>query len=294
MKPRKLPLRATNFGEWLASLGLLQLVAATGEDTPKLHFDADGFAFLHSKADDKTLISLLKETTDEQKIRVHFYTKTESKGASSGPISIGDELHYEATFALDTDANRRAFETTAETKDGCPITFAVGRGVFVRHFVGKALCELAGLRSPVKTWSGQVTFPRIFQSIRQKVAASTTVSFDEMLSTASRETQRFRFDHAWENYFDDGSASLEEGAEMRPAVEWLALAGLSFFPAEWGWKCLSPRRNVLRSYLWANPLDVSAITLALHSGQLQPAAEFQVVVGGQFEPKKIRFLSTHN
>ena len=294
MNPRKLPLRATNFGEWLASLGLLQLVAAAAEDAPKLSFDNDGFAHLHSGADDKTLMSLLKESTDPQKIRVHFYTKTKAKGASSKPISIGDELHHEASFALDTDANRKAFETTAEAKDGCLVTFAVGRGVFVRHFVGKALCELADLRSPVKTWSGQVTFPRIFLSIREKVAKSAATSFDELLATSSRETQRFRFDHAWENYFDDGSASLEEGAEMRPAVEWLALVGLSFFPSEWGWKCLSPSRNVLRSHVWANPLDIGAATLAIHSGQLRPAADFQVVVGGQFEPKKIRFLSNCN
>ena len=146
----------------------------------------------------------------------------------------------------------------------------------------------------MKTWSGRVDFSRIFLNIREQVAKTSAGDLDEFLGVSSRETQRLRFDHAWEDYFDDGCASLEEGAKMRPAVEWLAFIGLSFFPPEWGWKCLSPEHNTLRSYVWEKPLDAAAVTLALHSGQLRPATDFQVVVGGQFEPKKIRFLSNFN
>jgi hypothetical protein len=212
----------------------------------------------------------------------------------STPITIGSEVHYESAFTLNSPHSLRAFETSKETKDGCRVDIAIGRGISVRHFVGKALCELASLRSPVKTWSGRVEFPRIFLNIRDRVAKSTAVDLDTILGASSRETQRLRLDHACEDYFDDGCASLEEGAMMRPAVEWLAYLGLSFFPPEWGWKSLSPKHNTIRSHIWGKPLDTNALLLALHSGQLMPAADFQVVVGGQFEPKKIRFLSNCN
>lgn len=291
MMSRRLPLGANNFAEWLASLGLLQLVAAVSEDPPKLSYDADGTAHLHSNAGDDELKQLLLASTNLHNIHVRYYAGARRQTAPAKNVSIGQDLYVEQFFALDAPPKLKAFETSAETKDGCSVGFALGRGLGVRHFHGKALCDLAGLRSPVKTWSGQITFPRIFLSVRDKVAGTAAGAFDELLTKSSRETQRFRYDHAWEDYFDDGCVSLEEGAQMRPAVEWLAFLGLSFFPPEWGWKSFSPQRNRLRSYVWRNPLDVTALTLALHSGQLTPAADFQIVVGGKFEPKKIRFLS---
>jgi hypothetical protein len=294
MKPRVLPLTSKNFGEWLASLGLLELVAVAAEETPALSFDKNGAALLHSSLSDKDLISLLKDSATLSSIRVQYYTPPKGKAASAGAVTIGNDVLEERSFTLASAADVKAFETTPEPKDGCAVGFDIGRGISVRHFVGKALCELADLRSPVKTWSGRVEFPKIFLSIREKVAANAATTLDEFLASSSRETQRLRFDHAWEDYFDDGCASLEEGAQMRPAVEWLAFLGLSFFPPEWGWDCLSPQHNRLRTRVWSNPLDATATTLALHSGQLTPSADFQVVVGGQFEPKKIRFLSTIN
>lgn len=294
MTSRKLPLKATNFGEWLASLGLLQLLNAVSDDPPKLAFDEQGHAHLYSTRTDQELATLLLASTDFSKISVYYYSSSSDQAVDSAPISIGSEVHYESSFTLNSPDTLRAFETSKETKDGCRVDIAIGRGISVRHFVGKVLCELASLRSPVKTWSGRVEFPRIFLNIRDRVAKSTAVDLDTILGASSRETQRLRFDHAWEDYFDDGCASLEEGAMMRPAVEWLAFLGLSFFPPEWGWKSLSPKHNTLRSHIWAKPLDTDALLLALHSGQLMPAADFQVVVGGQFEPKKIRYLSNCN
>lgn len=294
MTSRKLPLKTANFGEWLASLGLLQLLNAVSDEPPKLAFDEHGAAHLYSTKTDHELSTLLLASTDLSKISVNYFSSANDEAVDSTPITIGSEVHYESTFMLNTPVSLRAFETCKETKDGCRVDFAIGRGICVRHFVGKALCELASLRSPVKTWSGRVEFPRIFLNIRERVAKSSAVDLDTLLGESSRETQRLRFDHAWEDYFDDGCASLEEGAMMRPAVEWLAFLGLSFFPPEWGWKSLSPRHNTLRSYIWGKPLDTNALLLALHSGQIKPAADFQVVVGGQFEPKKIRYLSSSN
>jgi hypothetical protein len=294
MTSRKLPLKATNFGEWLASLGFLQLVTAVADEPPKLAFDEHGAAYLYSTLKAAELMTLLMDSTVLSKIRVNYYASGNGEEAGSRPITIGNDVHYEESFTLNNEASLKTFETNAETKDGCHMGFDIGRGISVRHFVGKAMCDLADLRSPVKTWSGRVEFPRIFLNIREQVAKSSAGDLDELLGSSSRETQRLRFDHAWEDYFDDGCASLEEGAVMRPAVEWLAFLGLSFFPPEWGWKCLSPKHNTLRSYLWDKPLDADSVVLALHSGQLKPAADFQVVVGGQFEPKKIRFLTNCN
>jgi hypothetical protein len=298
MTSRKLPLKATNFGEWLASLGFLQLVNAVADEPPKLAFDEHGAAYLYSTLKDEELMTLLMDSTDLSKIRVNYYASGNAEEAGSKPITIGNEVYYEKSFALDSAANCKAFETNKETKDGCRVGFAIGRGISVRHFFGKAICELASsqnpLRSPIKTWSGMVVFPRILLNIRERVAKSSVSNLDGLLSVSSREKQRLRLDHACEDYLDDGCASLQEGALMRPAVEWLAFLGLSFFPPEWGWKSLSPKHNTLRSHVWEKPLNADAVALALHSGQLKPGADFQVVVGGQFEPKKIRFLSNCN
>jgi hypothetical protein len=297
MTSRKLPLKATNFGEWLASLGFLQLVAAVAEETPRLAFDEQGAAHLYTEKKDNELMTLLMASTQLPDIRVTYYASGKAKAAGSRPITIGNEVYHEESFALDSAAKLKAFETNKEAKDGCHVGFSIGRGISVRHFVGKAMCELddlRDLRSPMKTWSGRVEFPKIFLNIRERVAKSTARDLDGLLGASSRETQRLRFDHAWEDYLDDGCASLEEGAIMRPAIEWLAFLGLSFFPPEWGWKCLSPLHNTLRSYVWDKPLDADAVALALHSGQLKPSSDFQVVVGGPFEPKKIRLLSNCN
>ncbi|MFZ0435734.1 MAG: hypothetical protein WAL87_07185 [Chthoniobacterales bacterium] len=296
MNSRKLPLKATNFGEWLASLGLLQLLNAVSDDPPKLAFDEQGHAHLYSTRTDQELATLLLASTDFSKISVYYYSSSSDQAVDSAPISIGSEVHYESSFTLNSPDSLRAFETSKETKDGCRVDIAIGRGISVRHYVGKALCELASsqnpLRSPIKTWSGTVVFPRIFLNIRERVAKSSASNLDGLLSESSREKQRLRLDHAWEDYFDDGCASLEEGAKMRPAVEWLAFLGLSFFPPEWGWKSLSPKHKTLRSHVWEKPLNTDAVALALHSGQPKPAADFQVVADGKL--KKIRLLSKCN
>jgi hypothetical protein len=292
MKPRVLPLTSKNFGEWLASLGLLQLIAATSEEAPALSFEKNGTALLHSSLQDEELVSLVRRSTELGSIRVQYHAAASGRNESNGAVSIDNVVFENRVLPLSSDANVKEFASAAEPKEGCYVGFDIGRGISVRHYVGKALCDLAELRSPLKTWSGQVTFSRVFLSVREAVTKITASTFQDLLGATSRETQRFRFDHAWEDYLDDGNSSLVPGAQMRPVVEWLALLGLAFFPPEWGWKNLSPKRQVLRSHIWFKPLDAATTALALHSGQLTPASEFQLIPSGRL--KKIRFLSHCN
>ena len=107
----ELPLKTANFGEWLAALGLLQLVTAVADEPPKLAFDEYGAAHLYSSKTDHELAILLLASTDLSKISVNYYSSANDESVDSTPITIGSEVHYESSFTLNSPDSLRAFET---------------------------------------------------------------------------------------------------------------------------------------------------------------------------------------
>jgi len=166
-------------------------------------------------------------------------------------------------------------------------------GLTISHFSGKAQSEEAGIKSPLILWAGRVTFQGILRNISAKVSSARASGLlADFTAVASRETQRFRFDHRDEQFEDDGAHDSTSGRTCRPRVEWLALLGLSFFPAASGFESLSPQRRYLVSRTWSNPLPPHAVLLALHSGQAIAHRTFFAAPDGKM--KKLRSITQTN
>lgn len=280
-------LYARNFGEWLAALGLLR-VADSMAAGAMLSFSPSGEAILDCLADEKDLLSTIVASANPEAILVNYLVGCEEPDLES--IRVGDGFYKRTSHSLGQQDAMRHFTKCDDAKKGCYLSLQKIGGLEISHFLGSALSAEASLESPLVLWAGQVTFQGILKNISEKVAGShESGSLARAISVSSRETQRFRFDHADEQFQDDGAHDSSAGRECRFVVEWLALIGLSFFPAGLGFESLSPKRRHMVSRTWKNPLTSTSVALALHSARAPVFCTFFSASDGKM--KKLRRLS---
>jgi len=237
---------ARNFGEWLASLGLLR-VADSLTPGAMLSFLPSGEAVLDCTADEQTLLKKIVSSAQASALTVEYLLPCTEP--SSHTLRVGDGFYDRTTHPLSDKALSKVFEKNDDTKKGCTVRLDEIGGLEISHFLGAAQSTEAQIESPLVFWAGQVTFQGIVRNIAGKVQAlAPQGSLQEALSSSSRETQRFRFDHAEEQFPDDGAHDSSPGCHCRTTVEWLAFIGLSFYPAALGFESLGPQRRHLAQY----------------------------------------------
>ena len=278
---------ARNFGEWLAALGLLR-VADSLSSGAMLSFLPTGESIITTSADDKTLLKKVTASAHPNAITVDYVMP--SSEANSLTLRVGDSFYIRSVHTLSDEVRSKDFYKSDDAKKGCILRFNEIGGLEVSHYLGAAQSSEAKVESPLIFWAGQVTFQGILKNITEKVQSLKSAnSLKSALLSSSRETQRFRFDHADEQFQDDGAHDSSPGRQCRPVIEWLALLGLSFYPAALGFESLSPQRRHLVSRIWSNPLSASAVALALHSAQAAEHRIFFAASDGKM--KKLRALS---
>lgn len=276
-------LRADNFGEWLASLGLLR-VAATIDPDSALAFSDSGEATLTTNARESEIAKALLSSAAPDSIRVEYLKKISAPDSDS--VRVGDQFFQTSSHLLSLANKAKEFDQSEDSKKGCPVELLGLGGLRVRHFIGAARSEEAGLESPLILWAGMVAFQGILRATCGNVASMSPGPLPEMFGIGGRQTQRFRFDHANEQFVDDGAHDSSAGRHSRSLVEWGAFVGLSFFPAGAGFETLSPMRRHVASRIWKQPLDSQSTLLALHSGQARIRRFFFAAPDGKM--KKLR------
>jgi len=277
-------LSADNFGEWLAALGLLR-VAAVLDPKAALAFSENGEALLFTEANEETIVAKLLKAAAPALIRLEYLVKADEPGTNS--VRVGDLFFDKVSHRL--SENIRAFLESEDSKKGCLLELTALDGLKISHFSGSARSEEADLRSPVIFWAGMVTFQGILSRVVSKLGGLKATSFEEVFKLTTRETQRFRFDHTGEQFIDDGAHDSAAGRASRPGVEWCALLGISFFSATAGFESLSPKRRLLVSRVWREPLDSLQALIALHSGQAPIRRHFYAEDDGKM--KKLRSIT---
>lgn len=284
MNALPLPLTTRNFGEWLAALGLLRVANALAPGST-LHFDDEGRAILATSATERQLVGKIIASANPASVKVRLHTplaNDEPPGASS--VRIGDSQFAVREAALDDPAVAR----NDDAKAGLFLRFEALGGLEVSHFLSKAMTDCAELKSPLKMWAGTVLFSTILQHVASFVAGQPPdARLADVIGQRRRSPQRWRFDHADEQFVEDGGHEIsDEGRETRPVVEWLGLIGLSFFPPEAGFAGALGVQGQLRAPVWHQPLGTSALLLSLHAGHFAGARTFAIASDGKF--KKIR------
>jgi hypothetical protein len=284
VNPLRPGLSADNFGEWLAALGLLR-VATSLDPSATLAFSGTGEALIGTTASESELAERLVASASPDAIRLEYLLETSAPGPAS--VRVGDACFNTATHLL--SQHTKSFDGSGDSKKGCSVDLLALDGLRVRHFCGAVRSEEAGMESPLILWAGQVTFQGILRASCAKVSGMKIAPLAEMFAAIGRETQRFRFDHADEQFVDDGAHDSSAGRLSRPLVEWAAFVGLSFFPAVAGFESLSPMRRHVVSRTWNSPIDADAALLALHSGQAHIRRFFFAAPDGKM--KKLRSIT---
>jgi len=280
-------LSAGNMGEWLASLGLLRAAASIDAES-RLSFSHAGEALLETAVSEQALVQKVIASAHPASIAVEYLSRVENPTHLS--VRVGDDLYERTSHTLAEEKFAGGFNKNEDSKVGCLFRLSELGGLTISHYSGKAQSEEAGLKSSLILWAGMVTFQGILRNISAKVSSARDgSSFADFCAVASRETQRFRFDHRDEQFEDDGAHDSSSGRTCRPAIEWLALLGLSFFPAAAGFESLSPQRRHVVSRIWSNPLSPQATLLALHSGQAITHRIFFAASDGKM--KKLRSIT---
>ena len=283
-------LSARNLGEWLAALGILRVADSLAPGS-MLSFSANGEAVIDSSASEEAILKKIISSAHPGSITVEYLLPCSQPGPQA--LGVGDGFYERTTHVLAEETRTRVFEKNDDAKKGCILRLDELGGLEITHFLGAAQSSEAQVESPLIFWAGQVTFQGILRNITEKVQTlKSESSLESALSSSARETQRFRLDHADEQFPDDGAHDSSAGRLCRPLIEWLALIGLSFYPAALGFESLSPERRHLVTRTWKNPLMASAVTLALHSAQAPAYRAFFAASDGKM--KKLRALSQSN
>ena len=289
MMPAKITiqLNARVYGEWLAALGLLRIADSVCPHSA-LCFDENDYAILTTDANERALVRRIAKSANQGSVTVRFYTPARTHNGST--VRIGDKLFSSTECSLDDKSRFPDLFENKDAKAGFVIRLEAVRRLEISHVLGEAMADCAGLKSPLRFWSGNITLPRILQQLTAFVARQFGLSLNELLSKSLHATQRLRFDNTGEQFAEDGGHDVTLGRTTRPAVEWLGLIGLSFYPPEAGFKALLEDPRHLRAAVWHRPLTANALSLALHCGQFPEFHTFAIISDGRIH--KLRLAGT--